>query len=74
MHSFFGHVSINSTYAVLTLILMIKRIIPYLHQDITYECIRAYYPTVDSDEEDVILRKKGTVESEYDNHLDDGDD
>ena len=45
-----------------------------MHQDITYECIRAYYATVDSDEEDVILRKKGTVESEYDNDLDDGDD
>jgi hypothetical protein len=28
MHSFFGHVSINNTYAVLTFILMIKRIIP----------------------------------------------
>ncbi len=37
----------------------------YLHQDITHECIRAYYVTIDSDEEDVILRKKGTVESEY---------
>jgi hypothetical protein len=45
-----------------------------LHQDITYECIRAYYATVDSDEEDVILLKKGTVKSEYDNDLDDGDD
>jgi hypothetical protein len=45
-----------------------------LHQDITYECIRAYYTTVNSDEEDVILRKKGTVESEYDDYLDDGDD
>jgi hypothetical protein len=33
-----------------------------------------YYATIDSDEEDVILRKKGTVESEYDNDLDDGDD
>jgi len=45
-----------------------------LHQDITYECIPAYYTTVDSDEEDVILCKKGTVESEYDDDLDDGDD
>jgi hypothetical protein len=44
----------------------------YLYQDITYECIRAYYATVNSDEEDVILRKKGTVESEYDDDLDDG--
>jgi hypothetical protein len=42
-----------------------------LHQDITYECIRAYYATVDSDEEDVILQEKGTVESEYDDDLDD---
>jgi hypothetical protein len=33
-----------------------------------------YYATVDSDEEDVILCKKGTVESEYDDDLDDGDD
>ncbi len=45
-----------------------------MHQDITYECIRAYDSTVNSDEEDVILCKKGTVESEYDNDLDDGDD
>jgi hypothetical protein len=45
-----------------------------LHQDITYECIRVHYATVDSDEEDVILRKKGTVESECDDDLDDGDD
>ncbi len=33
-----------------------------------------YYATADSDEEDVILREKGTVESEYDDDLDDGDD
>ncbi len=46
----------------------------YLHQDITYECISAYYATVNSDEENVILRKKGTVESEWDDDLDDGDD
>ncbi len=39
-----------------------------------YECIRAYYATIDSDEEDVILCKKGTAESEYNNDLDDGDD
>jgi hypothetical protein len=45
-----------------------------LHQDITYECIRVYYTTVYSDGEDVIFRKKGTVESEYDDDLDDGDD
>jgi hypothetical protein len=45
-----------------------------LHQDITYECIRAYYATINSDEEDAILRKMGTVESEYDDDLDDGDD
>ena len=46
----------------------------YLHQDITYECIRAFYATADADEEDVILREKGTVESEYDNEFDDGED
>jgi len=45
-----------------------------LHQDITYECICAYYATIDSDEADVILCEKGTVESEYDDDLDDGDD
>jgi hypothetical protein len=45
-----------------------------LHQDITYECIHAHYATVDQDEEDVILRKKGTLESEYDDDLDDSDD
>ncbi len=45
-----------------------------MHQDITYECIRGYYATVDSDEEDVILQEKGTVESEYDDDLDDDKD
>ncbi len=45
-----------------------------MHQDITYECIRAYYATADADEEDVILHKKGTVESEYDNAFNDGED
>ncbi len=45
-----------------------------MHQDITYECIRAFYATADADEEDVILREKGTVESEYDNEFDDGED
>jgi hypothetical protein len=45
-----------------------------LHQDITYECIRVYYATVNSDEEDVILCEKGTVKSEHEDDLDDGDD
>ena len=45
-----------------------------MHQDITYECIRMFHATADADEEDVILREKGTVESEYDDDLDDGDD
>ncbi len=45
-----------------------------MHQDITYECIRAYYATADADEEDVILHEKETVESEYDNDFDDGED
>jgi hypothetical protein len=45
-----------------------------LHQDITYECIPVFYATADADEEDVILREKGTIESEYDNKFDDGED
>ncbi len=45
-----------------------------MHQDITYECICAFYATADADEGDVILHEKGTVESEYDNDLDDGED
>ena len=44
------------------------------HQDITYECIRAYYATADAGEEDIILSEKGTVESEYDDDFDDGED
>jgi hypothetical protein len=46
----------------------------YLHQDITYESVCAFYATADADEEDVILREKGTVESEYDNEFNDGED
>ncbi len=46
----------------------------YLHQDITYECIRVFYATADANEEDVILCEKGTVESEYDDDFDDGED
>jgi hypothetical protein len=45
-----------------------------LHQDITYECICAFYATADADEEDVILHEKGTVESKYYNDFNDGDD
>ena len=45
-----------------------------MHQDITYECIRACYATADADEDDVIMCEKGTVESEYDNDFDDGED
>jgi hypothetical protein len=33
-----------------------------------------FYATADADEEDVILREKGTVESEYDNEFNDGED
>ncbi len=33
-----------------------------------------YYATVNSDEEDVILCEKGTVKSEHEDDLDDGDD
>jgi hypothetical protein len=43
----------------------------YLHQDITYESIRAFYATADADEEDVILCEKGTVVSEYDDEFND---
>jgi hypothetical protein len=32
-----------------------------------------YYATADADEEEVILREKGTIESEYDNDFDDWD-
>jgi hypothetical protein len=46
----------------------------YLHQDITYKSIHAFYATTDADEEDVILRAKGTVENEYDDEFDDGED
>jgi hypothetical protein len=45
-----------------------------LHQDITYECIHVFYAAADADEEDVILHKKGTVESGYDNEFDVGED
>jgi hypothetical protein len=46
----------------------------YFHQDITYECICAFYATADADEEEIILREKGTGESGYDNGFGDGDD
>ncbi len=39
-----------------------------------YESIRAFYATADADEDDVILHQKGTVESEYDNEFNDGED
>jgi hypothetical protein len=45
-----------------------------LHQDITYDCIHTLYATADADEEYVILHEKGTVESEYDNDFNDGED
>ncbi len=45
-----------------------------MHQDITYECIQTFYATADANEESVILHEKGTVESEYDDELDGGDD
>jgi hypothetical protein len=79
MHSIIGHVSINNTFAVLTYYLMIKKDnfswdTWFLHQDITYECIRAFYAAADADEEDLVLHEKGTVESEFDNDFDDGED
>jgi hypothetical protein len=30
----------------------------YLHQDITYESVHAFYATADADEKDVILRER----------------
>jgi hypothetical protein len=42
--------------------------------DITYKCIHAFYATADADEEEIILREKGTVESEYDNDFGGGND
>ncbi len=33
-----------------------------------------FYATADEDEEDVIFHEKGTVESEYDNEFNDGED
>jgi hypothetical protein len=78
MHFIIGHVSINNTSAVLTYCLMIKRIIPL---GILGICIRTspmslsvFYATADADEEDVTLREEGTVESEYDNEFNDGED
>jgi hypothetical protein len=44
-----------------------------LHQDITYERIHAFCATADANEDDLILCEKGTVESEYDDDFDDGD-
>jgi hypothetical protein len=44
-----------------------------LHQEITYECIHTFYATADTDEEEVILRKKGNVESEYEDDFANGD-
>jgi hypothetical protein len=40
---------------------------------ITYECIRAFYATADADDEEIILREKGTVKSEYEDDFADGD-
>jgi hypothetical protein len=45
-----------------------------LNQDITYECIRAFYATADVDEEEIILHKKGAVESKYEDDFEDGND
>jgi hypothetical protein len=33
-----------------------------------------FYSTADADEEEVIFHEKGTVESEYNNYFDDGED
>jgi hypothetical protein len=44
-----------------------------LHQEITYEYISSFYATADADEEEIILREKGTVESEYEDDFADGD-
>ena len=57
---------------------MIKRIIPLGILGIASGHHLWVYPrvyaTADADEEDVILHEKGTVESEYENNFDDGED
>ncbi len=72
MHSIIGHDSINDTSVVLTYCLMIKRIISL---GILGICIRiSLYATADADEEDIIFCEKGTVESEYDDEFNHGED
>ncbi len=79
MHLFFGHVFVNNTYAVLTFILMIKRIIIL---GIFGICIRTSPMSVSVQIMPPLIQmkrmsfcaKKGTVESEYDDDLDDDDD
>ncbi len=73
MHSIVGHVSINNTSAVLTYYLMIKRMHPLGILGHLW-VIRTFYATADADEEDVILLEKVTVESEYDDDFNDGED
>ncbi len=79
MHSIIGHVSIKQYICSID-------VLPddqednsswdtwYLCLDITYDCIRVLYATADPDEEDVILHEKETVESEYDDEFNDGED
>jgi hypothetical protein len=50
------------------------RILSIFHQEITYECIHAFYATADADEDEIILQEKGTVEIEYEDDFVDGDD
>jgi hypothetical protein len=79
MHSIIGHVSINNTSAVLTFYLMIKRIIPL---GILGICIRTspmsvsahFIPLQMQMKRMYFLCEKGTVEREYDDELDDGED
>jgi hypothetical protein len=79
MHSIIGHVSINNTSAVVTYYLMIKRIIPL---GILGICIRTspmsvsacFIPLQMQMKRMKFLREKGTVESEYDDDFNDGED
>ncbi len=79
MHSIIGHVSTNNTSAVLTYPLMIKRIIPL---GILVICIRTstmsvsmrFMPLQTQMKRMYFLREKGTVESEYDDKFNDGED
>ncbi len=78
MHSIIGRVSTNVTSAVYKCPDDLEEVSSwdtwYFYQDITYECICAFYATADADEEEIILHEKETIESEYHDDFGDGDD